>query len=55
VSTDSEQRETDPEMKDAGEAAIDAVIAEGYQRIPQPVRDPWAEASARRSIADEPW
>jgi len=37
------------------EAAIDAAIVEGYRRIPPPEHDPWAEASAKRSIADEPW
>jgi Arc/MetJ-type ribon-helix-helix transcriptional regulator len=37
------------------EAAIDAAIVEGYRRIPPSEHDPWAEASAKRSIADEPW
>jgi len=37
------------------EAAIDAAIVEGYTRIPPPEHDPWADASAKRSIADEPW
>jgi metal-responsive CopG/Arc/MetJ family transcriptional regulator len=37
------------------EAAIDAAIVEGYTRIPQREHDPWADASARRSITDEPW
>lgn len=37
------------------EAAIDAAIVEGYTRIPPPEHDPWADASARRSIAAEPW
>jgi predicted transcriptional regulator len=37
------------------EAAIDAAIVEGYTRNPPPEHDPWAEASARRSIAAEPW
>lgn len=37
------------------EAAIDAAIVEGYERLPQPERDGWADASARRSVADEPW
>jgi Arc/MetJ-type ribon-helix-helix transcriptional regulator len=37
------------------EAAIDAAIVEGYTRLPPPKRDPWAEASAKRSVADEPW
>jgi metal-responsive CopG/Arc/MetJ family transcriptional regulator len=37
------------------EAAIDRAIVEGYTRIPQEEHDPWAEAAARRSIAEEPW
>ena len=37
------------------EAAIDAAIVDGYTRIPQPEQDPWAQASARRSVAAEPW
>lgn len=37
------------------EAAIDRAIVEGYTRIPPPEHDPWAEASAKRSIAAEPW
>jgi metal-responsive CopG/Arc/MetJ family transcriptional regulator len=37
------------------EAAIDAEIVEGYRRLPPPERDAWADAAARRSIADEPW
>lgn len=37
------------------DAAIDAAIVEGYRRIPPPEYDPWAEASAKRSIADEVW
>lgn len=44
------ERELAPER----EAAIDAAIVDGYTRIPQEP-DPWAEESARRSIADEPW
>lgn len=36
------------------EAAIDRAIVEGYERVPAE-EDPWAEASARRSLADEPW
>jgi metal-responsive CopG/Arc/MetJ family transcriptional regulator len=36
------------------EAAIDKAIVDGYTRIPQEA-DPWAEASAKRSIAAEPW
>jgi metal-responsive CopG/Arc/MetJ family transcriptional regulator len=36
------------------DAAIDRAIVEGYTRIPQEP-DPWAEAAAKRSIAEEPW
>lgn len=36
------------------EAAIDRQIVEGYTRHPQEP-DPWADAAAKRSIADEPW
>jgi hypothetical protein len=42
----------------AEEAAheIDNAIVEGYARIPPvPQEDAWAEASARRSIREEPW
>ena len=35
--------------------AIDASIVEAYRRAPPPEHDRWAEASARRSIATEPW
>jgi Arc/MetJ-type ribon-helix-helix transcriptional regulator len=36
--------------------AIDRAIVEGYTRIPPTAEeDAWAEASGRRSIADEPW
>jgi len=35
---------------------IDRAIVEGYTRIPQTAEElRWAEASGRRSIADEPW
>jgi predicted transcriptional regulator len=37
------------------EAAIDAAIVEGYTRIPPADHDPWADASAKRSVAAEPW
>jgi predicted transcriptional regulator len=37
------------------EAAIDAAIVEGYRRIPPQEHDLWAEASAKRSVAAEPW
>ena len=36
--------------------AIDRAIIDGYTRIPQTDEDVrWAEAAARRSIAEEPW
>jgi Arc/MetJ-type ribon-helix-helix transcriptional regulator len=36
--------------------AIARSIVEGYTRIPPTAEElAWAEASARRSIADEPW
>jgi Arc/MetJ-type ribon-helix-helix transcriptional regulator len=38
------------------EREIDRRIVEGYTRIPQTEEDRrWAEASARRSIDEEPW
>ena len=37
------------------EAAIDSAIISGYERIPPAELDPWAEASAKRSVAAEPW
>ena len=42
-------------LHDERKAAIDAAIVEAYARIPQPDHDPWAEAAAKRSIAEEPW
>ena len=42
-------------LRDERRAAIDAAIVEAYTRMPQPEHDPWAEAAARRSIAEEPW
>jgi metal-responsive CopG/Arc/MetJ family transcriptional regulator len=36
-------------------AAIDAAIVEGYRKIPPRELDAWAEASAKRSAAAEPW
>jgi metal-responsive CopG/Arc/MetJ family transcriptional regulator len=33
---------------------IDRRIVQGYRRIPQEP-DPWADAMARESIAEEPW
>jgi Arc/MetJ-type ribon-helix-helix transcriptional regulator len=43
-------------VKTIEEEAIDRAIIEGYTRIP-PTEDElrWAEAAARRSIAEEPW
>jgi Arc/MetJ-type ribon-helix-helix transcriptional regulator len=38
------------------ERAIDRAIVEGYARTPQTEDElRWADAAARRSIADEPW
>jgi hypothetical protein len=37
------------------EAAIDAAIVSGYERVPPTELDPWAEASARRSVVAERW
>jgi metal-responsive CopG/Arc/MetJ family transcriptional regulator len=42
-------------LHDEREAEIDRQIVEAYTRMPQPEHDPWAEAAARRSIAEEPW
>jgi metal-responsive CopG/Arc/MetJ family transcriptional regulator len=42
-------------LYDERKAAIDAAIVEAYTRMPQPEHDPWAEAAAKRSIAEEPW
>jgi metal-responsive CopG/Arc/MetJ family transcriptional regulator len=42
-------------LRDEREAEIDRQIVEAYMRMPQPERDPWAEAAGRRTIADEPW
>lgn len=48
------RRAIERELADDIEAEIDREIVEGYTRIPQE-DDPWAEAAARRMIADEPW
>jgi len=37
------------------DALIDAAIVAGYTRIPPVEIDPWADAAAARSIAEEPW
>jgi metal-responsive CopG/Arc/MetJ family transcriptional regulator len=37
------------------EAAIDSAIVSGYERVPPAELDAWAEASAKRSVAAEPW
>jgi metal-responsive CopG/Arc/MetJ family transcriptional regulator len=42
-------------LHDEREDAIDRAIVDGYTRVPPAEHDPWAEASARRSIAAEPW
>jgi metal-responsive CopG/Arc/MetJ family transcriptional regulator len=42
-------------LRDDRESEIDRQIVEAYTRMPQPEHDPWAEAAARRTIADEPW
>jgi hypothetical protein len=36
------------------DAAIDAAIVAGYERVPPDELDPWAEAAAKRSVAAEP-
>jgi metal-responsive CopG/Arc/MetJ family transcriptional regulator len=43
------------DLADDRAAAIDAAIVEGYRRVPPAEHDAWAEASARRSVAAEPW
>jgi hypothetical protein len=43
-------------LADAERRAIDRAIVEGYTRIPPtPEENAYAEASGRRSIANEPW
>jgi Arc/MetJ-type ribon-helix-helix transcriptional regulator len=43
-------------LADEYRRAIDSAIVEGYTRIPPTAEEQaYAEASARRSIADEPW
>ncbi len=41
-------------IHDVLQAEIDRQIVEGYRRVPQEP-DPWVEARARESIAEEPW
>jgi metal-responsive CopG/Arc/MetJ family transcriptional regulator len=41
-------------IHDVLEEEIDREIVEGYGRIPQEP-DPWVDARARQSIAEEPW
>ena len=36
------------------DAAIDAAIVSGYERVPQEA-DPWTDAAARETIAEESW
>lgn len=43
-------------VEDLEEREIDRKIVEGYTRFPQTEEEQrWAEESARRSIAEEPW
>jgi metal-responsive CopG/Arc/MetJ family transcriptional regulator len=41
-------------IHDELERDIDRQIVDGYRRVPQEP-DPWVEARARESIAEEPW
>ncbi len=41
-------------IHDVLEREIDREIVAGYRRVPQEP-DPWVEARARDSIAEEPW
>ena len=43
------------ELRDERKKAIDKAIDEGYRRMPPDEFDAWADASAKRSIAAEPW
>jgi len=49
------RRALERELRDERKKAIDAEIVAGYTRVPQEEHDPWADAAARRMIADEPW
>ena len=42
-------------LREAERKRIDAEIVEGYKRIPDEENDPWAEASLRQMIEEEPW
>jgi metal-responsive CopG/Arc/MetJ family transcriptional regulator len=43
-------------VEDERKRVIDEAIIEGYRRFPPDDEfDAWAEESAKRSIADEPW
>lgn len=48
------RRAIEAHLADTREAEIDRAIIDGYQRIPQEP-DPWAEATVREQIAQEPW
>ena len=37
------------------DSALDGEIVAGYTRIPPAELDSWAQASAKRSVAAEPW
>ena len=50
------RRALERELRDERKRAIDAAIVEGYTRVPADDEfDAWSRASARRTIADEPW
>lgn len=50
------RRALEREVRSERKRAIDRQIVEGYQRKPPDGElDAWADASARRSIAAEPW
>lgn len=48
------RRAIEAHVVDARNAEIDRAIVDGYRRIPQEP-DPWAEATVREQIAEEPW
>jgi metal-responsive CopG/Arc/MetJ family transcriptional regulator len=43
------------ELASDRDSALDEQIVAGYTRIPPAELDPWAQASAKRSVAAEPW